>query len=364
MPTCCPVTSIPFIPHPWLHNPHHMTLIPRWWPRRPFPAGMPIQERIFRVAPEVGLLAKCHWQSSPSQRPTVLIVHGLEGCTESHYMRGLAQKVWEAGWNSIRINQRNCGGSEHLTPTLYHNGLSQDYCSIIQEVTEQNGCRRVWLVGYSMGGNLTLKLAGESGSSLPSLHGIVAVCPNIEPAACVRALQLPSNWIYHQYFLKRLKATLRRKAQLYPGHWDLSQLSGIRTMREFDEAYTAPDGGFRDAADYYKKSAARNLLSSITIPALIITAQDDPFIPYDMFADPVLHANPWIHLMAPIHGGHCGFFQRSHPHEDPFWAENRIIDFIRIHEEPTPHPVTFSLYPQQVESNHENREGQSLSGSK
>jgi predicted alpha/beta-fold hydrolase len=298
------------------------------------------QDRIFQVTPEIGLLTKCHWQPSPSTHPTVLIVHGLEGCTESHYMRGLAQKAWEAGWNSIRINQRNCGGSEHLTPTLYHNGLSQDYLGIIREITEQDGCHQVWLVGYSMGGNLTLKLAGELGSSLSSLRGVVAVCPNIQPAACVRALQRPSNWIYHRYFLKSLKAKLRKKSQLYPDQWDLSRLSSIRTMWEFDEVYTAPDGGYRDATDYYEKSAARNVLASITIPTLIMTSQDDPFIPYDIFTEPSLHSNPWIQLLAPPHGGHCGFFQRSLPHEDPFWAENRIIDFIRIHEEFTNKPVS------------------------
>ena len=326
------MTSIPFIPHPWLHGPHRMTLIPRLWPRENFPAGMPTQNRIFQVTPESALLTKCHWQIFPSKHLTVLIVHGLEGCTESHYMQGLAQKAWQAGWNSIRINQRNCGGSEHLAPTLYHNGLSQDYLSILQEITERDKCQNLWLVGYSMGGNLILKLAGELGSSFSALRGVVAVCPNIHPATCVLALQYPSNWIYHQYFLKSLKATLRKKSLLYPGKWDISRLSRIRTMWEFDEAYTAPDGGFRDAADYYEKSAAGNVLSSISIPTLIITSQDDPFIPSDIFTEPALYSNPWIQRMAPAHGGHCGFFQRFCSSEDHFWAENRIIDFIRIHE--------------------------------
>jgi predicted alpha/beta-fold hydrolase len=295
---------------------------------------MPTQNRIFQVTPESALLTKCHWQTFPSKHLTVLIVHGLEGCTESHYMRGLAQKAWKAGWNSIRINQRNCGGSQHLGPTLYHNGLSQDYLSILREITERDRCHKLWLVGYSMGGNLILKLAGELGSSFPALRGVVAVCPNIQPAACVRALQHPTNWIYHRYFLKSLKATLRKKSQLYPGHWDISRLSSIRTMWEFDEIYTAPDGGYRDAGDYYEKSAAGNVLSSITIPTLIITSQDDPVIPYDIFTISALHVNPWIQLLAPPQGGHCGFFQNFCPGEDHFWAENRIIDFIRVHEEP------------------------------
>lgn len=306
-----------------------MTLIPRWWPRGTAPPTMPTQQRIFQITPETGLLTKCHWQPNPRNKPTVLLIHGLEGCTESHYMVGLAHKVWGKGWNCIRINQRNCGDSEHLTPTLYHNGLSQDYQQIIHEITEQDTCQQIWLIGYSMGGNLTLKLAGEIGSTVPALRGVAAVSPNIQPAACVQALQRPSNWIYHQHFLRNLKAKLRRKDRLYPGKWNLSQLPTIQTMWEFDNAYTAPDGGYRDAPDYYDKTAAENVIHSITIPTLIITAQDDPFIPYSMFDIQSLKENNCIQLLGSKHGGHCGFFQKHHAGEDRFWAENRIVDWIQ-----------------------------------
>ena len=306
-----------------------MTVLPRWWPRGTTPTGMPTQDRIFQVNADTRLLTKCHWQLAASEAPTLLLIHGLEGCTDSHYMIGLARKAWTKGWNCIRINQRNCGGSEHLTPTLYHNGLSQDYGKIIQELTKQDRCQHIWLVGYSMGGNLTLKLAGEMGIGLPSLRGVAAVCPNIQPASCVRALQRPSNWIYHQHFLRSLKAKLQRKAQRYPGKWDMARLPHIQTMWEFDDVYTAPDGGYHDANDYYANSAAENTLSAIPVPTLIITAQDDPFIPYDIFENPAIHENPVIQLLAPTHGGHCGFFQRQQPQEDPFWAENRIIDWIQ-----------------------------------
>jgi len=319
----------PFRPHPLIQGPHRMTVLPRWWPRGTTPTGMPTQDRIFQVNADTGLLTKCHWQLATSDAPTLLLIHGLEGCTESHYMIGLARKAWTKGWNCIRINQRNCGGSEYLTPTLYHNGLSQDYGRIIQELTEQDRCQHIWLIGYSMGGNLTLKLAGEVGKGLPSLRGVAAVCPNIRPASCVRALQRPSNWIYHQHFLRSLKAKLQRKAQRYPGKWDMARLPHIQTMWEFDEVYTAPDGGYHDAYDYYANSAAENTLGAIPVPTLIITAQDDPFIPYDIFRNPAIHENPAIQLLAPTHGGHCGFFQRRQPQEDPFWAENRIIDWIQ-----------------------------------
>jgi uncharacterized protein len=306
-----------------------MTLIPRWWPRTPLTKIPPARPRIFRITSETGLLTQCQWQDAASEQPTILLVHGLEGCTESHYMRGLAQKIWRRGWNSIRINQRNCGGSEHLTPTLYHGGLSQDLRAIIQELTDVDRCRRIWLVGYSMGGNLALKLGGEIGGALPTLKGLAAVCPNIQPAVCVQALQRPGNRIYHNYFLKSLKAKLRRKARLFPGKWDVSLLPDIKTLWEFDDAYTGPDGGFRDAADYYAQSASQRLLPNIAKPTLIITAQDDPFIPYHMFGDPAIQTNPYLNLVAPSQGGHCGFFQKRCQDEDPFWAENRILDWIQ-----------------------------------
>ena len=315
-----------------------MTLMPRWWPRGIAPPGMPTQHRTFQITSETKLLTKCHWQPSPHNKPTVLLIHGLEGCTESHYMIRLSHKIWRKGWNCIRINQRNCGDSEHLTPTLYHNGLSHDYQQVIQEITEQDKCQRNWLIGYSMGGNLTLKLAGEIGNALPSLQGVAAVSPNIHPASCVRALQRPTNWIYHHHFLRSLKAKLKRKDQLYPGTWDLSQLPAIRTMWQFDEVYTAPDGGYQDAIDYYAKSAAANNLKSIAIPTLIITAQDDPFIPFDIFANPLVKENSFIQLLSPKHGGHCGFFQQHQPQEDPFWAENRIVDWIEYQMNTQPIP--------------------------
>ena len=310
-----------------------MTLIPRWWPRGNTQPKILTQHRTFQVTPETKLLTKCHWQPSPKNKPTVLLIHGLEGCTESHYMIGLARKILAKGWNCIRINQRNCGNSEHLTPTLYHNGLSQDYRQIIQEITQQDGSRLNWVIGYSMGGNLTLKLAGEIGSELPSLRGVAAVSPNIQPASCVRALQRPTNWIYHQHFLRSLKTKLKRKDQLYRGKWDLSRLPQIKTMWEFDDVYTAPDGGFHNAEDYYAKSAAENTLNAIGIPTLIITAQDDPFIPYTIFDNPSLQKNTSIQLLAPKRGGHCGFLQCRQPQEDGFWAENRIVDWIQHQSE-------------------------------
>ncbi len=319
---------MPFRPPLVLQNAHLMTLLPQYWPRGTALAGMPQESRLFTVCPGTQLLGICHWQQARLSAPTAILVHGLEGCSDSHYMHGIAGKAYRAGFNVIRMNQRTCGGTEHLTPTLYNSGLSGDYRAVLAELAHRDGLDHIWLVGYSMGGNLVLKAAGELHRSEPAFSGVVAVCPNIDPTQCVEALEQRRNWIYHRHFLVRLKARLRRKAELFPGKWDLTALERIARISEFDDRYTAPDGGYRSGPDYYDRAGARHVLDSIATPALIITAQDDPFIPYSMFMTSLIQRHAQIRLMAPRHGGHCGFFQWSQNGEDPYWAENRIVDFL------------------------------------
>jgi uncharacterized protein len=322
------MTERDFIPHPALQNPHLMTLFPQVWPRRRLLRRFPSEPRLFAVGAESRILGHCHWQRRSPRAPLLLLLHGLEGCSESHYMLGVADKAWKAGFHVIRLNQRNCGGTDHLTPTLYHSGLGGDLLAVMSELGTRDGIDSVWLAGYSMGGNIVLRLAGELGLSLPSLKGIVAVSPTIEPTACVEALAQKGNRLYQKYFLARLRTRLRRKARLFPGRYDLSRLHRIRTLREFDECYTAPDGGYVSAADYYERTGAQGVIGSIRLPTLIIAAQDDPIVPRRLFENPALRTNPCVRLLFPRHGGHCGFIQRSWPGEDRFWAENRAIEFI------------------------------------
>ena len=245
-------------------------------------------------------------------------------------MRGMAAKAYLAGFNVIRMNQRTCGGTDHLTPTLYNSGLSSDYRAITRELSKSDGLDRIWLVGYSMGGNLLLKAAGELGRLEPALAGVVAVSPNIDPTACVAALEEPRNWLYHSHFLSALKARMRRKAALFPERWDLSLLRSLKTITQFDEAYTARDGGYRDVVDYYDRAGARHVVPQIAVPTLIITAQDDPFIPASLFEAPSIRNNKNITLALLRYGGHCGFFQKHRQREDRFWAENRIIEWLSL----------------------------------
>jgi predicted alpha/beta-fold hydrolase len=317
-----------FVPSPLLRNHHLMTLVPRYWSRGPLLAGIAVERRVFRTDPDTQLVGWCHWQENRRAAQTMLLLHGLEGCSDSHYMHGIAAKAYQAGFNVVRMNQRTCGGTEHLSPTLYNSGLSADYRSVVHQLASAEQLDRVWLVGYSMGGNLLLKATGEIGRSEPSLAGTVAVCPNIDPTLCVRELERPGNWVYHRHFLTQLKARMRRKAALSPDKWDLKGLDAINRISDFDDRYTAPDGGYRDAADYYDRSGARHVLDAIAVPTTIITAQDDPFIPYSMFLTPALQRNAFIRLIAPVHGGHCGFFQARRTNEDRYWVENRIIEIV------------------------------------
>jgi predicted alpha/beta-fold hydrolase len=317
-----------FVPPPLLRNRHVMTVVPRYWSRGPLLAGIPCERRVFRTAADTQLAGFCHWQPNRRAAQTALLLHGLEGCCDSHYMHGIAAKAYAAGLNVVRMNQRTCGGTEHLSPTLYNSGLSDDYRSVVRHLAETETLERIWMIGYSMGGNILLKATGEIGATEPALAGTVAVCPNIDPTRCVAELERPGNWIYHHHFLSQLKARLRRKAALVPGKWDLRGLERITCISDFDDRYTAPDGGYRDAADYYDRSGARHVLAKIAVPTTIITSQDDPFIPYSMFVTPVIQHHACLRLVAPRHGGHCGFFQTKRPDEDRYWAENRIVDIV------------------------------------
>ncbi len=322
--------SPPFIPHPLLAHKHLMTIVPLYLRPRLPSLGFPSLPRLFRLDKKSEILGHGHWQDVPRACPTIVLIHGFEGSSESHYMRRLAYKGWRAGCNVIRLNQRCCGGTEHLTPTLYNSSLSNDVRTVVQDLAHHDGLPRIWVVGYSMGGNMVLKMAGEAGDSLPALRGVLAICPSLDLKACMEALERPSNWLYQQHFLRSVKTKLKRKALLFPDRYDSRPLVKIRTLREFDNLYTAPDGGFLSAQDYYNRAGAIHVAASIRLPAIIIASQDDPFVPYHTFTDPVMANNPFISVCGQRYGGHCGFVQKPRRNEDCYWAENRIIEAVRL----------------------------------
>lgn len=316
-----------YVPRPRLRNGHVMTIYAWARPRR-FPNLPAATERLFHVAPGARVLAHCHWQAGRSRSPVLLALHGLEGSSSAHYMRGLADKAWQAGFSVLLLNQRNCGGTEALSDGLYHSGLTADADHVVREIVERDGVRQVVVAGYSLGGNLALKLAGDYGADPPpELRGVCAVSPVIELEACVLALERRQNIVYQWNFVRGLKARLRRKAACRPGRFSLEPLASIRSVRAFDEVYTAPHFGFAGASDYYHRASAMRVVDRIRVPALVITAQDDPFVPSEPFRDPRLTASPHVRVILTQHGGHCGFLTESRNGDDGYWAERQVVDF-------------------------------------
>jgi uncharacterized protein len=299
------------------------------WARRRAFAELPGAEtRFFDVAPDARVLAHCHWHTDRHDRLTLIALHGLEGSSEAHYMRGLAAKAWANGYNVVRLNQRNCGGTEHLSAGLYHSGLTADPLFVLHELLKQDRLPRIAIAGYSLGGNLALKLAGELGPAAPAgLVAVAAVSPVMELDTCVRAIERRENRIYEWNFCRNLQARMRRKARAWPGRFDLTGLWRVWSIREFDERYTAPHHGFAGASDYYHRASAMRVIDRVAVPALILTAEDDPFVPPEPFRDPRVTANPHITTVITRHGGHCGFVCEPNGY-DGYWAERMVVDFI------------------------------------
>ena len=318
-----------FVPRRGLAGGHRMTLYSWAWRRR-FPRLPAPEARFFDVAEDTRVLAHCHWQTDRERHPVLIALHGLEGSSSAHYMRGLADKGLAAGFSVVLLNQRTCGGTESLAAGLYHSGLTHDADHVIRELAERDGIRQAVLAGYSLGGNLAVKLAGDYGDTPPAvLRGVCAVSPVVELAACVRALERRQNVVYQWNFVRGLKARMRRKEACQPGRLPIERLAEVQTVRQFDELFTAPHFGFAGADDYYHRASAMRVIDRVRVPALVITAEDDPFVPVEPFRDPRLAGNPHIELIVTRCGGHCGFVDAPMNGDDGYWAERRIIEFAR-----------------------------------
>jgi uncharacterized protein len=321
------VTFEPTIFQPRFSSGHVQTIY-AWAKARTF-AHLPAPvARFFDVSPDARVLAHCHWHDRPADHPTLLLLHGLDGSSHAHYMGGVSDKAWSAGWNVVRLNQRNCGDTEHLSRGLYHSGLTNDPLFVMRELSDSEGIRTWAVAGYSLGGNLTLKLAGELGDSYPALTAVCAVSPTMDLAACVEALERKQNIAYEFNFVRGLKRRMRRKAALFPDDFSLAPLGRIWTVRQFDETYTAPHHGFRDAADYYYRASAMRAVDRIRVPTLILSAEDDPFVPPHPFREPAVTDNRCITTVVTPHGGHCAFVEHRNGDYDGYWAEREIVRFV------------------------------------
>lgn len=316
-----------FRPRRFVRGGHVQTLASFFLPRR---FSLPeAEERLIEVEPGIPVRCHCHWQRERRSALSVILVHGLEGSSESKYMLGIAEKGLAAGMNVILMNQRTCGGTGHLAPTLYHSGRSADVRAVANHLVRQDGITGFGLGGFSMGGNLVLKAAGEwTRNEPPELKGVAAVCPALDLAASADALHEPGNRIYEHYFLWKLKARMRDKARCFPGRYDLSRMRRVRSLREFDDRVTAFYCGFRDAADYYARAAAANVVDKISVPTYILCAKNDPFIRILPETREKIRSNQNITFVETDDGGHCSFIGEQNGDDGQF-AERALVEFFR-----------------------------------
>jgi predicted alpha/beta-fold hydrolase len=333
-----------FHPRKWLTNGHAQTIAGNFLKRKnhlPSPTVELVTVAAARgsqIASEV--LCECHWQpeSVRAMRPSVLLLHGLEGSSRSQYVIGNADKMWAAGCNVIRMNMRNCGvpgyDMARRTPTLYHSGMSSDVEHVMRFFIERERLSSFTLVGYSMGGNLVLKLAGDLGANAPpELRAVVGVSPAADLAVSADALHEWKNRFYERRFLRGLLKRFRRKTTLFPRAFDPNRAIGISSLREFDDRITALYSGFQSSKDYYERAAAARVLDRIAVPTLILHACDDPFVRFTEETRAKMTSNPCITQLETEHGGHCAFLAEpdNATGNDGYWAEHTTLRFVLAH---------------------------------
>ena len=346
-----PETALrPFVPRRWLRNPHLQTILGNYLrrsgpaPPAPEPWIVPVEAaHRFRQpdgtevdVPASSVLCLCHWQPERERHATVVLLHGLEGSAHSGYILGNAARLWTAGWNVVRMNMRSCGGSDALAPAIYHSGRSGDVAAVVEGLRGL-GIERVALVGYSMGGNIVLRYAGEQSvlpdaERSPALRAVVGVSPLLDLAPSSAALHLPANRFYERRFLRAMKRRLRAKARLFPELYSGLEREGvyrrIRSLRDFDGEIVARYGGFRDADDYYEQVRASRYASLLRVPTLIIHANDDPFIRTLPETREALRANPAVRYIETEHGGHCAFLADPAGEDSGRWAEETVARWL------------------------------------
>jgi len=324
----------PFDPHPWLRSGHAMTLAAAFARRRVLIGEG--EQRSFRTDEETRIVARCNWQAERGA-PVVVLVHGMCGSADSGYMIGTADKAFAAGFSTVRMNIRNCGGTEHLTPTLYHAALTTDVRAVVEELAWTDGAREIYVAGFSLGGNIVLRLLAEWSEQAPgALAGAAAISAPIDLEGAAQSLESGGlNSLYTRRFIRDLGKVYRRKAALYPDRYDVERLDGLRTLREFDDRITAHYCGFGTAERYYTLASSLRALPAIEVPTLLLGAADDSLAPVSPLRRPEVTENPSLHVKMTARGGHLSFFGRGPAHADQgidpdrWWAENRVVEWFR-----------------------------------
>ncbi|MEM9990931.1 MAG: alpha/beta fold hydrolase [Bacteroidota bacterium] len=261
--------------------------------------------------------------TSPNQR-LVVLCHGLEGSSESQYVLALAKLFHADNWDVVALNYRGCSGEMNRLPQMYHSGMTSDLDMVIQHL--EAPYQSIGIVGISMGGNLSLVYVGEQSADIsPKIKGLVAISVPTDLVAGVRQIMRPINYVYEQRFLRSLLAKMRLKSKQYPAIFTTKKIKRVRTLYEFDDTFTAPLHGFKDALDYYTQCSSGRFIDQIRVPTLIINALDDPFLPSACYPQDAVQNNSYVDLLTPKYGGHVGFVEFGQSY---YWEERRSLQFL------------------------------------
>ncbi|MCU1328182.1 MAG: alpha/beta hydrolase fold [Bryobacterales bacterium] len=304
---------------PLFRNPHLATITANFWPREYDFSEYPMQRRLIQTDADTQVLVQTQFPKGEAVGEVVLL-HGLEGGGDAGYCVSTAWHALQCGFVAHRFHMRTCGGTENLCKTLYHAGLTGDLHAFLKQNAAEGRHLPVFLIGYSLGGNVGLKLAGELGET-DLIAGACAISTPIDLGASARRIGDPVNFIYERRFVKRMKKRL-----LATGRYTAETLAPLRSIFDIDDKVTAPSFGFRDAEHYYSTQSAKVFLPNIRVPTLLVQSRDDSYIPFEAFCDPAIAENPMIRLLVTEHGGHLGFLSKT---GQRFWMVDAALDFVQ-----------------------------------
>ncbi len=315
-----PVVPSSYRPPPGFANGHVQTLFPALFRRVPT-----LTRRRERITTPDGDFLDLDWSEPAASERLVILSHGLEGESRNACIQGMAAAFHRAGWDALAWNLRGCSDEPNRLLRSYHSGATEDLACVIRHVPARY--RQIALVGFSLGGNLTLKYLGEAPDFVdPRICGAVAFSVPCDLASSALALESPMNRIYMRHFLRTLEKKIHRKAASFPGRVDPSAVRTMSTFREFDGTFTAPMNGFASADDYWQRASSRQFLPRISVPTLLVNALNDPFLPLECFPSIEAEASRGFHLETPESGGHVGFISFNRRNE--YWSESRAVGFI------------------------------------
>ncbi|MGJ8644655.1 MAG: YheT family hydrolase [Luteolibacter sp.] len=312
------ISESSYRPPIWLRGGHWQTVHPVLFRKVKY-----VTKRRKRLELDDGDFIDLDWSGNSSDK-LAIISHGLEGSSQATYVQGMAKALIKRGWDVLAWNMRGCSGELNRLPSFYHSGKTEDLELVIRHVQKVHPAKNIDLVGFSLGGNLTLKYVAERGEKInPMIRRVVAFSVPCELACCSRTLEERGNRLYMERFLKTLRRKVIEKERLFPGELDVSGVEALRTFAGFDGRFTAPLHGFKNAEEYWERSSCRRVLKNIAIPSLLVNAANDPILGADCYPEEEARSSESFYLEVPAAGGHCGFGSGSE-----YWSETRAMEFL------------------------------------